>query len=446
MAGSAETRRARPGTEAGRRRGGLLRTRDFGLLWFGETTSAMGSAITTVALPLVAVITLHASTLAVAALTAATWLPWLLIGLPAGALADRWPHRTTLLVCDVVSAVVLLSVPVAAWLHVLTYAHLLIAALLAGGSAVFFSIAYRSLLPELVPASALVEGNGALQAGAQGARFAGPGLGGTIAQAAGAVTGIAVDVMTFFVSALCLLGIRPPAEHRPRVADRRGVLRPALEGISVIRHDPYLRTLTWLPAAMNCLLQGIAALRVVFLVRTEHVPAGAAGLVIGIGSLGGVLGAMLARPAARRLGSARALLAAQAGSAPFALLLPLSADGWRLGFFALGAVAMGVGIALCSVLAGSFVQSYCQPRLLTRVVAASRVLGDGFIPVGALAAGAVGSILGVRTAMWILAVCYVLVPVALLRSAVARDRQLPARPAGEEPEAAAEAVLCEGAG
>jgi MFS family permease len=118
MTSSAGPRHNHAGTAVRQRRGGLLRTRDFGLLWFGETTSAVGTAITTVALPVAAVVTLHASTMAVALLTAATWLPWLLIGLPAGALAERWPHRRTLLVCDLVSAVVLLSVPLAAWLHV----------------------------------------------------------------------------------------------------------------------------------------------------------------------------------------------------------------------------------------------------------------------------------------------------------------------------------------
>src|SRR6201996_1497264 len=115
-----------------RRLGGLLRTRDFGLLWAGESISGFGSAITTVALPLVAVSTLHASTGMVALLTAATWLPWLLIGLPAGTWVDRWPRRRTLLAADLVSAVVLAAVPIAAWTGVLTIATLLAAALLAG--------------------------------------------------------------------------------------------------------------------------------------------------------------------------------------------------------------------------------------------------------------------------------------------------------------------------
>lgn len=94
--------------------GGLLRTRNFGLFWVGESVSGFGSAITTVALPLVAVSILHASTGMVALLTAANWLPWLLLGLPAGTWVDRWPRRRTMLAADPVSAAVLVAVPIAA--------------------------------------------------------------------------------------------------------------------------------------------------------------------------------------------------------------------------------------------------------------------------------------------------------------------------------------------
>ena len=100
--------------------GGLLRTRNFALLWAGQSTSAVGSAITTMALPLLAISTLHAGPGMVALLTAATWLPWLLIGLLAGVWVDRWPRRRTLLIADIVSAAVLVVIPIAAWTNVLS--------------------------------------------------------------------------------------------------------------------------------------------------------------------------------------------------------------------------------------------------------------------------------------------------------------------------------------
>src|SRR5580693_10540576 len=132
--------------------GGLLRTRNYGLFWAGESVSGFGSAITTVVLPLVAVTTLHASTGLVALLTAATWLPWLLIGLPAGTWVDRWPRRRTMLTADFVSAAALAAIPIAAWTGVLTVAILLAAALAAGTSSMFFSLAFNAYLPHLLAA------------------------------------------------------------------------------------------------------------------------------------------------------------------------------------------------------------------------------------------------------------------------------------------------------
>ena len=120
---------------------------DLRRLWLGETTSAVGSSVTAVALPLVALTALHASVLQVSLLGAAAWLPWLLIGLPAGAWVDRRPKRRLMMACDVISLVLFVSVPVAAWAGLLTIGQLLVVALLAGTAKVFFATAYRAYLP-----------------------------------------------------------------------------------------------------------------------------------------------------------------------------------------------------------------------------------------------------------------------------------------------------------
>src|ERR1700691_3206707 len=121
-----------------RRIGGLLRQRDFALLWSGETVSSAGSAMAAVGVPLLAVVVLRAGTFAVSALTAVAYLPWLLIGLPAGAWVDRLPARPVLIVTDLVSAVLYASLPVAAWAHVLTIGQVLVVELLVGAADVFF--------------------------------------------------------------------------------------------------------------------------------------------------------------------------------------------------------------------------------------------------------------------------------------------------------------------
>jgi MFS family permease len=154
----------------GKRPWGLLAQRDFRLLWLGETTSSLGNTVTTVVTPLTAVTLLGANPLAVGVLNAAAWLPWLVIGLPAGAWVDRLRRRPIMLAADFVSLALFAGILVAAWQGVLSLPLLMVVALLGGTASVFFSTAYRALLPSLVAREDLLEGNSKLQGSEQGAR------------------------------------------------------------------------------------------------------------------------------------------------------------------------------------------------------------------------------------------------------------------------------------
>jgi MFS family permease len=407
--------------------GGLLRTRSFALLWIGQSTSALGSAVTTVALPLVAISTLHAGPAVVALLTAATWLPWLLIGLPAGVWVDRWPRRRTLLIADIVSAAVLVVIPVAAWTGVLTMTMLLAAALLTGIAGVFANVAFNAFLPHLVGADNLMEGNAKLQTSASVAMVAGPGLGGLLAQTAGAVSGVLIDALTFLVSAVCLLCLRSVPEPRLATGDRPGMLRQIVEGIGFIMRGRLLQAMLVVAAVTNFAMLGITALRVVFLVRAEGTAPGTAGLVIGVGSLGAILGAALASQASRRFGSARTYLVANVAAAPFVLLLPLAGHGWRLALFAAGSFIALAGATMSNVMTMTFRGTFVPAHLLGRVTAASRIFVFGTIPFGAATAGILASALGIRSAMWALAALYVIAPLLLLATEARRLHDFPAQ-------------------
>lgn len=420
--GTVDARGAEPSRRK-RRVGGLLRTRDFGLLWVGESTSAVGSSITTVALPLVAVATLHASPATVALLTASSWLPWLLIGLPAGVWVDRWPRRRTLLIANVVSAVVLVTVPIAAWADVLTMATLLVVALLAGTAGIFLNVAFNAFLPHLVSGDDLVEGVAKLQTSGSVAQVAGPGLGGLLAQAVGAVSGVLVDSVTFLVSAACLLGVRPEPEPRPAAADRHGMRRQIAEGIGFILRGPLLRAILVVAAVTNFAMLGITALRVVYLVRTDGAAPGTVGLVIGIGSLGAVVGAAIAARASRRFGSARTYLVANLVAAPFILLLPVGG----LAVFAVGSFVVAGGATVSNVMTMTFRGHVVPVHMLGRVTAASRLFVFGAIPFGAVTSGLLAATFGVRAAMWALAVLYAVTPLPLLATPVRVLRDFPRR-------------------
>lgn len=411
----------------GRQRGGLLRHRDFRLLWIGETTSQTGSAVTQVALPLVAVTTLHAGPLMVGLLTAAVWLPWLMFGLPAGAWVDRVRRRPVLLGCDALLMVLFVSVPVAAWLGVLTIVQLATVALLSGVATVFFATAFQAYLPSLLEPVRLGEGNARLQGSQQAAQIAGPGLGGSIAQLAGAATGLLFDAVSFFVSAACLCAIRArePAPRDTRtVAAAPGRIR---DGLRFLFGDPYLRTMATFGAAANLGLTGIDALLVVFLVRTVGVSAGAVGVLMAVLGLGGVAGAAVATRLARAFGSARAVRLSVACTLPLGLLTPLIHPGLGLVLIA-GQALAAAGIVASNVLYVSFRQGYCPPEMLGRVSAGALTLSFSCMPLGALLAGGLGSLVGTRPALWVMAGELAAVAVWLLLSPIRHQRDFPAHP------------------
>ncbi|HEX5495412.1 MAG TPA: MFS transporter [Mycobacteriales bacterium] len=414
----------------------LLRGRNFRLLWIGETTSAVGNAVTVVALPLVAVATLHASTFTVGVLAASVWAPWLVLGLPAGAWVDRMPRRPVMLACDAVSALAFASVPVAAWLGVLGIAQLIAVALASGTSTVFFSVAYHTYLPTLVRAEDLVRGNAALQGSEAAAGVAGPGLGGLLAQAFGAVTGLLGDAVSFAASAACLLSIQA-REPRRTVPGRRGTTlrREVGDGLRFVAGDRYLRVFALYGAVFNLIFNGVQALLVVFLVRVVGLDPGPVGLVFSGASLGGVAGAVVAGRLARRCGTARATLLLVLGGPPFGLLIPLATLG-RTGLVVcvLGAAILVGGTVGDNIILGSFRQAYTPPELLGRVTASMRFVMHGTIPLGALLGGALGTMLGIRPALWVLLVSGAAVGSILLVGPIRKHRDLPAAPASSVPE------------
>ncbi|MET8907141.1 MFS transporter [Micromonospora sp. NPDC004551] len=414
---------------ASRPPGGLLRHRDFRLLWAGQTVSAVGSNVTAVALPLVAVAVLDATTFQVAVLTAAAWLPWLLAGLPAGAWVDRVRRRPVMIVADLVSAALFASVPVAALLDLLTVGQLLVVALGAGLARVFFETADQVYLPTLLRPEQVPEGNAKLHATQTASYLVGPGLAGLIAQLAGAVTAVLLDAVSFLVSAVCLSRIRA-AEPRPqRPEGSPSLRREVADGLRFVARDPYLRVLTVFGAASNIGLSGYQAVLVVFLVRSAGLPAGLVGLLIGLASVGGLIGAALATGLARRLGSARALLVAGALAGPPALLIPLAGSGGRVAWLVLGGALVSLGVAVGNVVKASFRQTYTPHGLLGRVTVSMQLLNYGTIPLAALLAGALGAAWGPAGAITVMTAWLALTPLILLVGPLRRRRDLPAAPA-----------------
>ncbi|GAA0453046.1 MFS transporter [Streptomyces sp. NPDC046215] len=402
-----------------------LRNRDFRLLLSGATVSQVGTQVTLVALPLVAVVELRASAPEVALLTAAETAAFLLIGLPAGAWVDRMRRLPVLIRADLVRAAAMVSLPLAAWAGLLTMTQLYLVALITGMATVFFDVAHQSYLPALLPREGLVAGNGALETARSSAQVAGPGLGGALVQILGAPFALLADAVGYLVSALFLRGIRTreaPPEPTPGTPLRSQVA----EGLAFVLRHPVLRVIAAATGVANFFSAMLLSVQTVFLVRVLDLPPGVLGLMLSASAVGGLAGALCAGPIARAVGQARTIWLAPVATGPFAVLWPLAGRGPAAVWFAVASAAVFFGAVVYNVAQVSFRQLLCPPRLLGRMNATLRFMVWGTMPLGALLGGAVAGAAGPRAAVWVCAAGFLLVPVPLLLSPLRRLRDLPA--------------------
>jgi MFS family permease len=407
---------------------GLLRQRDFRLLWLGESTSTLGSAISGVALPLVAVVVLHAGAFMMGLLAAVTWLPVLMFGLPAGAWVDRCRRRRVMIACNAAGLLLMLSVPVAAWLGWLSLDYLLAVALLIGIVAVFNSPAFQAFIPSIVAKKDLGEANSKISASNQVALMSGSSVAGVIAEAFGAVTGMLLDAVSYLAALVCLTSIKK-VEDKPRPAGPPTTFwQDIAAGIRFLVRDPYMRIIALCASLENLLLTGAQALLVVFLVNVAHVRYGAVGLLMVADSAGGLAGAMVATKIARRIGTARTLLVVAIASSPFGLLIPLTTGGWGVLYFVIGLSVPAAGMVACGIVSSTFRQSYCPLEMQGRISTTAMVLVYGSMPIGALLGGTLGAAIGIRTTLWIM--LGGLAAAKLLRFAgpIKSSRDLPTQP------------------
>lgn len=230
--------------EAERRGPSLWRSRNFLLLWSGQTVGELGSRISSVAVPLLATSTLHASVFQVSLLTFLAWLPYLLISLPAGIIADRVDQRKLMIACDLGRMVLMASLPIVAlgWELHLWYLYAVVG--LSGVLTVLFKVSYQAQLPRLVDEDQLVDGNAKLVMSQDFAEFIGPSISGVLIGLIGATKTFFTNSAAFLVSALTLSLMRPApgrAEKPAKAKERTSVRTEMTEGLGFIRSQPILR-------------------------------------------------------------------------------------------------------------------------------------------------------------------------------------------------------------
>lgn len=407
-----------------RRRSGLWHHLDFRRLWIGETVSQFGTMISQIALPLIAILVVHATTFEVGLLTTFETLAFLVVGLPAGAWVDRMRFRWVLILNDILRAAAIGSIPLAQLLGVLTVGQLYVVAVVTGVCTVFFDVAYQSFLPQLVGRGALVEGNSKLQASESVSQIAGPGLGGLLIQVFTAPYALLIDAVSFLWSAVWVTAIRthPP---RPRRKSDRHLGREIAEGVRFVTGNKMLRAIAMCTGTFNLFNMIGFAVILVLLARDLHLSAGVIGALMSVTAVGGLAGSLLATRIARRFGQGPTIWGAVLFSAPLGFVAPFIHRDWRLGLYALVNVGLSASVVIYNITQVSFRQGLCPPDLLGRMNATMRFLVWGTMPLGGLLGGLLGSAIGVRGALLVAAVGGALPWLAVFFSPLRGARDLP---------------------
>ncbi|HEV8250002.1 MAG TPA: MFS transporter [Gaiellaceae bacterium] len=397
--------------------GGLWRHADFLKLWSAETVSQFGSQITGLALPLVAVLVIEASAFEVSALFVIEFLPFILFAIPAGVWVDRLKRKPILVIADIGRAVLLGSIPLAYAFDVLYLGQLYVVGFLVGICTVFFDVSYQSYLPSLVARDRLVEGNSKLEISRSAAQLGGPGLAGGLVGVVGAPVAILLDAISFVGSALFLFSIRKPEvlPEREEGAPRPSMLKEAKEGLRYVLGNRYLRAISICTGTSNLFWSLGGAILIVYAVRELGMSPALIGLIFSVANAGPMIAALTTNKVFERIGVGRTILGTSMLFSGAATLYPLAPQSFATPFFIAGGVLGGYAAVAYNITQVSFRQAICPERMQGRMNAVIRFLVWGTMPIGALAGGAIGSLIGLRAALWVGAIgaLFSFLPIAL---------------------------------
>ena len=386
-----------------RRFTGLWRNPDFVKLWAGETVSVFGSLIGGTALQFTAILVLDATPFQIALLAAASLAPGLLFGLAAGVWVDRLRRRPILIAADVGRALLLVSIPLTYALDSLRIEQLYAVAFLAQTLTTFFDVAYLSYLPSLVRREELVEGNSKLTASASVAEVGGFGLAGWLVQVFTAPVAILIDAFSFLFSALFVGSIRAP-EPGPAVPEgRRSMAREIGEGLSTVLANPILRAIAGSTLITEMSFRIFGTLIILYGSRELGFSPGALGMIFAVGGISSLVGALVAKRSAQRLGLGRAMVLGVLLMGVSMLFVPLARGPMVVaGALLVAQQLLGDGaFTVYEVTQVSLRQAITSDRLLGRVNAGLRFSGLVAMLIGALMAGLLGEALGLRPTLFV---------------------------------------------
>ena len=393
----------------------LWRHADFLRLWAAQAVSAFGSRITRTALPIIAVVTLHKPAVMVGLLAAMQLVPGVILAMLAGGLVDRGRKRRILIAADLVRAALVASLPLASALDALSITQVIAVGAGVGAASALFQITDVAYLPSLIGRRRLAEGNAKLETTEAIAEITGPASAGVLISALGAPFAVVVNAASYAWSAFMLGRIcggddggaqgqrLPTAEIEPAAS----VMRTGEDfriGLRAVFGHPLVR-----PIVLTLMMWSVTggfflALYTPYCLREIGLPEATFGVIIAMGGIGSLAGAMLARGFARRLGVGRTLLVVATLSLACTLFIPIAASGtsraMTIGFLVAHQL-LGDGFSVAFIVLAVTLRQTVLPRdVLGRANAAVYVCTTGVLVIASVAAGGLASLIGIRAAVW----------------------------------------------
>ena len=288
--------------------GKLWGHRDFLRLWGGETVEWVSDSITSLAVPTIAILIFNAGPFEMGLLNAFNNVGYPVLGLFAGVMVDRWHRRPVLIWTNVIQVIALGSIPAAFFLGALSLYQLFIVTLVMSVTIVFFNVAYTAYLRTLIAREDLVEGNSKLETSSSAAAVVGPPIAGGLIQILGAAPSVALDALGTLFAAVAILSIKN-REPPPSPSTQRDFWGELKDGVMVVTKTPTLRNLAASTSVLNIGNTMFFAVFYLFIYNQLKMTPLVAGITLGVGSIGVVVGAVTAPKLLKRMGLGSSLTA-----------------------------------------------------------------------------------------------------------------------------------------
>lgn len=405
----------------------LLKHRGFRWLWAGQTISEVGSQLTGLAFPVLAVTLLQATEFEMGLLNTANTAAFLVFGLLAGAWIDRWRKRRVMLVADIIRMALHFLVPALWFSGHLEMWHLIVIASVGGIATTFFDISYQSYVPILVPDHHVGTANSRLETTNQLAGLGGPAIVGFLLHWLKAPALLIADAFSFLFSAFALSRIQDSEVPMPK-EDRRPLKTEISEGVQFVWRQKLIRTISFCTASSNLMSNVGHVLFPIFVLRTLGLEPGVFGLLMSVGAVGGLLGATTTARLIKIMGEGPLIALSAVVMGVSAMLAPLS--GMLDPIFAPYLLGASGFIGAFTVLTYNITQvtarqRLCPPELLGRMNASIRFFVWGVMPIGSFIGGVLGTYIGIVPTMWIGAIGSFLAAGFVVFSPLSRMKELP---------------------